>query len=1233
MIKKFYNIWIVLFLCIGSFSEPGFREDSTKENGYFKDSSIQDHYYSNFSQNSFQSTIFEIGPVTATVDPSFAAICTFEELQLTASGSENYLWIPNPGNPSGGALSAYNIPNPIFSNGFAGSFYVYDVIVSDNNFPSNADTTTVIISIRNNPFISISPSPGIFVCENEEVFLTANGGVSYLWENAVTGDSLGQSETLQANPSTTTTYRAIGTDANGCWEYNDLTIFVEEVSAFAIADEPGVCEGGAVILTGGTGDQLTWVENGNTIGSGNSINVSPTVTTTYDLIVQNSSGCEDSTQVTVEYYESPEVLNPFDYITNCDANTVSVGIQISQTIENYSISSNGAFENNELHGNLLTFDAIYTGYTSSFEITFFGGNGGCSVVESFQFVPCECYFPNILSVEIEEAKCDGKNGGAVINLLNPDSYSYSWDPNLGISYGAGNERLELPSGVYNVEITDTSNLNCSSFVNVFITNSNGPQADFNSIPATCSAADGTVILNPSNYTYEWEDSVISNSRTDLSTGIYLITIADPLNPECSNVINVEVGEENPLLALLAIDNTPDCAQNNGSVSFQILNGSGDYTFSWQDNFTTTNNFRNELSAGQYEVTITDNSTPYCGTTSQFVLSANTETAEISLINIDDVSCYGYSDGGIEYQVVFDTSFVFDADTIITDGLMIYENGNLSVGEYCLYLIDGDGCIVRDVCFEIEEPNPMGLLLNIAPDCFLGGEISLTVSGGKPPYTYDWDDIAGINNDKDRDGLTAGDYSVTVSDSEDCDFVFNFITIPTCSEDCDFLGGTDTLNLELEDCFGIAEYCFSVSIDDLQNCQILVNDELFTDQIISCQNDTFSNGYLLYFEPGIHEVIIFDTLNDCFDRLVAKVKCSNSDEICINEIKEFCINPDDLNLIGEIASMTNVCQNIGENPVEFEIDFESLCVSYEGNNIGNDTVCIEICDLFGNCESIELRITVENCLVSSNDFFKDTVLVNETAIFCPDTTELPGNIISINNFCPDQSGDFVDFFLDPINFCFEYSGLAIGIDSACIEICDDLGFCDTTMMCIVVEEDLLPPIAIDDCDTTNMGAPVVINVLTNDTIFGRLNEVNIVSEPIWGAATVNLDRSITYNASDEFCERIDSFQYEVCTDAGCDTASVCVWIACVDIFIFTAISPNRDGVNDIFYIAGIEDYPESILRIFNRWGNLVYEKKNYKNTWSGTYNSSTDLPDGTYFYLLELNDEDKRFFKGYLELFR
>ncbi|KAF2338486.1 PKD domain-containing protein [Flavobacterium tistrianum] len=77
-------------------------------------------------------------------------------------------------------------------------------------------------------------------------------------------------------------------------------------------------------------------------------------------------------------------------------------------------------------------------------------------------------------------------------------------------------------------------------------------------------------------------------------------------------------------------------------------------------------------------------------------------------------------------------------------------------------------------------------------------------------------------------------------------------------------------------------------------------------------------------------------------------------------------------------------------------------------------------------------------------------------------------------------------------------------------------------------------------------------------------------------------------------------------------------------IYNEFSPNDDGQNDFFYIDCIERYPNNQLEIFNRWGNLVYYQKGYKNTWDGKADGSAKtLPEGTYFYILDLGDGSKK----------
>ncbi|MAZ26136.1 MAG: hypothetical protein CL868_03530 [Cytophagaceae bacterium] len=79
-----------------------------------------------------------------------------------------------------------------------------------------------------------------------------------------------------------------------------------------------------------------------------------------------------------------------------------------------------------------------------------------------------------------------------------------------------------------------------------------------------------------------------------------------------------------------------------------------------------------------------------------------------------------------------------------------------------------------------------------------------------------------------------------------------------------------------------------------------------------------------------------------------------------------------------------------------------------------------------------------------------------------------------------------------------------------------------------------------------------------------------------------------------------------------------------------ISPNGDGKNDFWEIPGIEDYPDNTVRIYNRWGDLVYEGMGYDNlstTFNGTANQKTgmgagELPNGTYFFTIETAGESE-----------
>jgi len=131
-----------------------------------------------------------------------------------------------------------------------------------------------------------------------------------------------------------------------------------------------------------------------------------------------------------------------------------------------------------------------------------------------------------------------------------------------------------------------------------------------------------------------------------------------------------------------------------------------------------------------------------------------------------------------------------------------------------------------------------------------------------------------------------------------------------------------------------------------------------------------------------------------------------------------------------------------------------------------------------------------------------------------------------------------------------------------------------------------------------------------------------------------DCIITYIPATDSCG-LDQFTYVVANEFGSDTTNVTVFIECNqgqpgELFVFNGFSPNNDNVNDFFRINGLENFPDHVLYVYNRWGNRVLRTTNYQNDWAGTW-EGVDLPDGTYFYLLERGDGEQ--ISGFVQLHR
>ena len=101
---------------------------------------------------------------------------------------------------------------------------------------------------------------------------------------------------------------------------------------------------------------------------------------------------------------------------------------------------------------------------------------------------------------------------------------------------------------------------------------------------------------------------------------------------------------------------------------------------------------------------------------------------------------------------------------------------------------------------------------------------------------------------------------------------------------------------------------------------------------------------------------------------------------------------------------------------------------------------------------------------------------------------------------------------------------------------------------------------------------------------------------------------------------------------CDVGMVRISVVETPISVPNAFSPDGDNINDFFVIKRIQTFPENELKVYNRWGHLVYSKKGYDNSWDGKSSEGSagdGLPSGSYFYTLSFNDGITEAMQGYI----
>jgi gliding motility-associated-like protein len=165
-------------------------------------------------------------------------------------------------------------------------------------------------------------------------------------------------------------------------------------------------------------------------------------------------------------------------------------------------------------------------------------------------------------------------------------------------------------------------------------------------------------------------------------------------------------------------------------------------------------------------------------------------------------------------------------------------------------------------------------------------------------------------------------------------------------------------------------------------------------------------------------------------------------------------------------------------------------------------------------------------------------------------------------------------------------------------------------------------------------PIPLAIASSNSPICEGKPINLVAQTVAGGTYAwsgpNGFTSSAQNPNITSALLADSGNYTlVVTQNGCNSILVNLNVivkTCVDITLSIpeGFSPNSDGINDLFVIKGIENYPTLSVNIYNRWGSLVFEASPYLNNWNGKSNSGVtvggdDLPIGTYFYIIDLGN--------------
>ena len=700
--------------------------------------------------------------------------CNYLQLTIDYNASTNNLSVFYCGTFNGYMVFSQNIdiPNTIFSGnnsvtfGFTGATEFSTNLQKFKHISSIYDSFTNDTTICSGSPLNIGPVPSNFSC---------------VWEETG-GSVISNQNSLTINPTQQTSYTLTMTD--NCSGIQKVETFVVSISNATITEVTSShvdvdCFGqnsGAFEVSLSGNNPMFSVNSGvlqsnslfNNLQAGN-----------YDIFGINDEGCSDNIIISIT---EPSLLGlQVDNVGDVLCNTSTTGfIEITPTggTPNYQVLWTD--ENN----NTFNSEDLYNIDEGEFDVLITDDNG--------------CTFNDLIIVEqlntiassflINNPSCYQSTDGSINASVSGGNIPYAYDWFFQGGLISNNQNVSsLSGGTYNLTVTD--NNNCYRNFNVTLIEPNEFLTLATSYDVSCyQEIDGSITSSFVGGTAPYTSFLMDDAQQflssmdsvfNLSSSEYYLYGQD--NNGCySDTIILSIQEPSPIY--VNINNVIDLICNNvpdGSISVDAIGGTGALSYQWvgPNNFIESGQSINQLFAGNYYLSVIDNNN--CVETSSITIN-EPSPIDINASDITYIKCKGTNTGSIELNCTGGTppySYSWSGDNGFNANSSQIDS--LFEGIYDVQIFDNNGCS-KTSSYNVYEPDSiLQYTIETTLSCLNEntGNVSVSISGGVPPYNLDW-----LGEDPLNIGV--GEYSLIVSDDADCivenEYVIDALPLPETS---------------------------------------------------------------------------------------------------------------------------------------------------------------------------------------------------------------------------------------------------------------------------------------------------------------------------------------------------------------------------------------------------------------------------------------------------------------------